>query len=378
MFIPSIEKHLTECRIKDLQYIASVLSKLNFKKENNETFVKKFIEAGNFYDRTYIEKNPKILLNEGINFIFYNVYLANMDIYCSKYINSIFEAVNNSKELESSETLNEILRSGLKVISRITASDAFHMQDEDLEKFVEEHMDYAGLLQGALSKIFVLDCMIEILRPIYKGARLKKSVGQKLAKLVFRQKEHGVDHVLMNDVLFNTCSILNIRNRDGYDRYLYRGFLSPETSTQDIAFCVDVESSKPNLIMVLPLPTKYKQALDLGIDIVRPGEYSNFDEHCSNESLKNKFKWFAICAPQNKFQIQRTESGARYLKTELNVSGQLSLKYVGPFHIRIKKLEALGYTVIPLTYEILNKCRDHKSTIDIRKLLNKYCTLSSL
>ena len=374
-YILSIERHLVDCRMKDIHSIAEVLSKLNYEKGINEPFMRKFVEAGKCVKSNELH-SLKNWVSNGVHFIFFNTCLTNMGYFCTEYLNRIFEVVNSSPELDASETTEEILRNGVKAISCIgdeTVRNCF--KHVSFQRMVDKAVSHdAALMRGAISKIFYLDCMIEIGVPQYKGIRLKESLRQKLSKLVVRESDSGMNNFVLNIVIDNVCSALNIRSAKHIsDDYLYLGHLSPESTNNDIAFCVDVESSTNSLIKVMPLPKKYVQTLDQCIHVVRPENYSDFEEQSSNLSMSKKFRWIAICAPQNKNYKRKKKTGELEIIPCQVGSGDFHTKYVGPFNVRVQKLEALGYTVIPLTYDLLDKCVDRHKIRDLRKLINKYC-----
>ena len=104
----------------------------------------------------------------------------------------------------------------------------------------------------------------------------------------------------------------------------------------------------------------------------------NYYSHVSDAiyyilSMSKKFRWIAICAPQNKNYRRRKKTGELEIIPCQVGSGDFYTKNVGPFNVRVQKLEALGYTVIPLTYDLLDKCVDQRKIREIRTLINKYC-----
>ena len=374
-FILSIEKYLVECRIKDIHSIAEVLSKLNYEKGMNEPFMKKFVEAGKSVKSNETDE-LKIWVNNAVQFIFFNQCLANMGYFCTEYLNRIFEVVNSSPELDSSETTEEILTNGVASISCIGDMNVRnHFHKKSFQKKIKEQVSHdAALMRGAVSKIFYLDCMIEICVPKYKGVRLKESLKHKLSKLVVRTNEIGMDYQINNKIILSVCSALNIRTANHISNdYLYLGYLSPEASTFDIAFCVDVESSIRSLIKVMPLPKRYVSALDECIHVVRPEDYSDFEEQNSNLSMSKKFRWIAICTPQKKYNVKKDINGELLRIPSKVGSGDFHSRHIGPFNVRVQKLEALGYTVIPLTYDLLDKCINNNKVRDLRKLIINHC-----
>ena len=108
-YIHCIERHLVDCRMKDIHSIAEVLSKLNYEKGINEPFMMKFVEAGNSVKSNELQP-LKNWVNNAVQFIFFNTCLTNMGYFCIEYLNRIFEVVNNSPKLDASKTTEEILR----------------------------------------------------------------------------------------------------------------------------------------------------------------------------------------------------------------------------------------------------------------------------
>jgi len=250
-----------------------------------------------------------------------------------------------------------------------------HFHRRSFQKKVKEQVSHdAALMRGAISKIFYLDCMIEICAPKYKGVRLKESLKQKLSKLVVRTNELGMDYQISNKIILSVCSALNIRSANHISNdYLYLGYLSPEASNYDIAFCVDVESSTRSLIKVMQLPKRYVSAVDKCIHVVRPEDYSDFEKQNSNLSMSKKYRWIAICAPQKKYNVDKNITGELVRIPSKVGSGDFHSRHIGPFNVRVQKLEALGYTVIPLTYDLLDKCINNNKVRDLRKLIINRC-----
>ena len=346
----------------------------------DEAFVNNLLKAAKLQDKSF--ESVQNSINNGINFISFITKMATMGYFCPESASHIFETVNLSTELEASETLEDILENGVKTVSRLGPKyDQYLLTDKNIKKLIQRKVfDDTTTLKGALSTIFVLDCLIETNQPTYHGVRLKQKMKPKLSKLLTRQQEKSIDNKLMNNILCEICKVLNVKLQQ-QTSYVYHGFLSPDSTTRDIAFCVDIRSSKRNEIKVLPLAKEYTRSLDQGLDIVRPDDYSKYNSNegdnsnTMREPLKLIYKWFAISAPQNKFNSQCREdgSGIVLLDSEKTNSDNFYTNIHGPFYFKIKRLETLGYNVIPITHELLHNCKNKKSIHDVRKLINENC-----
>ena len=407
-FLHAVQIDLPECRMKDLHVISNILMKLNFKKTLNEPFCEDLLNNVELhYTKLRAEnldshpKSVKLKISDSSHFIFLNVYLANMGLFETKYIESIFRAVNTSDELQRSETFKETLLSCTKAIIGIRPEGS----DVDYKLFsgaydqeiYEEVRKNTAIIQGTLAKIFGLDCLIDIYRPTYTGIRLNPNLRKKLSKLVVRQSIRGVNYKAMSNIFSDVCSVFNVRTAK--QNYVFYGYLSPDSTTQDIVFCVDTESSEeecfkgPGLygdieiskrphIQLIPLSKRFTNTLDQCYRVARPEDYLDHVSDTSmdhlNKSISNRYKWFAVCAPQIIYNKERLLNGDYVEKFSPDLDKNMKMfhtNYFGPFSHKVQKLQALGYNVIPISYDILCKTKDFKSINDVRKLINKQCGL---
>ena len=306
-FVNCIEPKLSECRTKDFEMISNILLKLKFKKGLNETFVSNLWRAASVCNQP-VRPSLKASALNGRSFVQFNANMANMGYHNPLALNDIFGTVNTSSELKEAKYFEDVMKSGILTLSRIaTVYDERLVNNDINNKGIKMAARYdTRLYLGALATVFQLDCLVETNLPEYKGIRLNQHMRHKLSKLnsETKQSEDGIDNRVMENVLKDICVVMNIR-RQGPTNFIYHGFLSPEFRTRDIAFCVDIESSKHNAINVLPLPRCYKHDLEEGVKFVKPEDYLNFPEQCIEEartqySIGSKsFKWFAVAAPDN-------------------------------------------------------------------------------
>ena len=407
-FLQAVQIHLPECRLKDLHSISNILMKLNFKKKMNEPFCEDLLNNVELHytklradNLSSHPKSVQIRINDSTHFIFLNVYLANMGLFETKYIESVFRAVNTSYELQRSATFKETLLSCTKAIMGIgpegTYVDSKLISGAYDRKIYQEVRQNTAIIQGTLSKIFALDCLIDIYRPMYTGIRLNPNLRKKLSKVVVRQSIRGVNYKAMSNIFSDVCSVFNVR--PAKQNCVFYGYLSPDSTTQDIAFCVDTESSEDECfkgpgfygdieiskrphIQLIPLSKRYINTLDQCYRVARPEDYLDHVSDTSmdhlNIPISNRYKWFAVCAPQLIFNREQLLNGDYVEKMSIDLDKNMKMfhtNYFGPFSHKVQKLEALGYNVIPISYDILYKAKDFKSINDVRKLINKQCGL---
>lgn len=359
-FIECIENKLGECRDNDLEKIACSLLRLNFyPTKRNESLARNLMTAigvHNKYRETF---------KFGKSFVFFNEFMATLGYYRSDFVRDIFEKVNSSVELKEADTLEDITKSGILTISGIGPYTAKHGISQSF--LINEFKLSRSSYQGALASIAKLDCLLEINFPEYQGIRLERNIKRKLLSLLRKQPEHAIEFKNTNCILYTICKVLNIRVQDE-DKCVYHGFLSPDSTTRDIVFCVDLRSSKCNDIKLLPLPREYKHDLNEGMKIVRPQKYLIFNEDSqidtaggdSNHSKDQVHKWFAVVSPRQKFHHKMRTSD-----------------FYGPFNFKVARIKKLGYHVITMPYDVLENIwrEDRKGQTQIRKLLNEHCVM---
>ena len=383
-FMDCIEGNIKHCRQKDIPRITKSLSKLNYKKGTNEQFIDKLIsQAKNAYDTPFHSVKRSAI--NGRSVVEFNNYMSYMGYYIPETLNYLFETANLSSELHSARTFKDVMQSGTLAISRIGSKyHPFKISPNRLlaRDVYTEATENIMQNQNALSDIWLLDSLVEINFPQYQGIRLDPTIKNSLSTLVRRQAENTLDHRLSKGILDDICNILYIRLQEETS-CIYHGFLSPDSKTRDIAFCVDVNSSTPGDVKLMPLPRNFRNDLNKGSDIVWPNRYLEFVDQGDDTSFynhntsKTNYKWFAVVVPQQKFMYKSDTTLSRYkriiLDSEHTDCEHFHTPGYGPFHRRTTTLTNLGYNIIPVSYKILKDCKNKKGRRALRKLINERC-----
>ena len=365
-YIKCIENKLAECRIKDLEKISCHLVRLNYQKGTYESFVENLMTS--VVTRDWIKHRyfGYKLNHFGRSFVFFNTFMATVGHYRSDFLRDIFETVNSSAELKEAHNLDDIIKGGIITLSRIGPKYGVEDYQAQWKKEALTLNDY----QGALASLAQLDCLMEINFPEYQDIRLDINIKRKLLSLERREPEHAREFEKTNNILHDLCRVMNIRVQDE-SKYVYHGFLSPDARNRDIVFCVDLQSSKCNDIKLVPFSRQYENDLIEGINIVRPQKYVILNDEGklntmggnSGNPKEQMYKWFAVVIPPRKYchsQVQVSEFGT---------------KIIGPLKLKIVRLERLGYHVITIPYELVEKHDYKKRMKQIRKLLNEQCIM---
>ena len=371
IFVTSIKHDVQELRIKDLAMVSMILLKLRCKKGMYDEFALELIKEA-YSQARYLSKSNHIV-NWGRNLINFCTHMATLGYYDENLVNHILRAANTSKIFQHARSLEDTMRSGIKLLVDITTRwdkelDKNHM----LNRYVEKELRSNHMLnQGALAAIFQLDCLVDINFPDYKGERLDEKTRQILSCLVTKQPEMATDHMIMQNVFHHVCKVLNIRPQDE-KHFIYHGFISPDSRTRDIVFCADMDASLKNSLVVMQLPREYIKDLNEGTKVVRPEQYLHSNNNEDLEPFIDK-KWYAIVAPQQKFIHETKNDSRKILDEEIVGADNFFTRMYGPFIFKIERLEKMGYTVIPISYELLRYWRHKKFIHQIRKLINSCC-----
>ena len=374
IFVTSIKNEVQELRMKDLAMVSMILLKLKYKKGMYDEFALELIEEA-YSQARYQSKDNNIVVNWGRNFVNFCTHMATLGYYDENLVNHILRAANTSKVFQHSRSFEDTMRNGIKLLVDIATrwDEELDKNHDMLNRYIKKELRFNRMLnQGALADIFLLDCLVDINFTDYKGERLDEKTRQILSCLVTKQPEIATDHMIMQNVFHHVCKVLNIRPQDE-KHFIYHGFISPDSRTRDIVFCADMDASFKNSVTVMQLPREYIKDLNEGIKVVRPELYLHSNNNEDLEPFIDK-KWFAIVAPQQKFIHKRKSDSTReILDEEIVGADNFFTKMYGPLMFKIERLEKMGYTVIPISYELLRFWRHKKFIHQIRKLINSCC-----